>query len=324
MKAKKEYVILAAIIAALVLYLILRSPDRTHYRLPKTPELAGAEISKIEISKTDTSIILSKKDDSWYISPQGYPANENKVKDMLSTIGKLTLTAVVSESKNYKRYDLDEDRKIIVRAYDGDTLRRELEVGKAAPSYRHTFVKLAGDDRVFHAQGNFRTKFDQKVENLWDRVVLSFGQAEIQEIQITKGSESMLFAQKHVPVEVSVSEGANAEDKPPPEPVIFWETADGKKGDESKLNRLLTALSNLSCEKYLENREKDDFTNPIYTIALKGMQEYSLSLFAKTDKDAKDYPAISSQRDFPFLLANRQADNIMKNPDEMLEKAGKP
>ena len=324
MKGKKEYGILAAIIAALVLYLILRSPDRSHYRLPRVPDLAGAEVSKIEISTIDTSIILSKKDDRWYIAPQGYPANENKAKDMLSTIGTLTLTALVSESRNYDRYDLGEDKKITVRAYEGNTLRREFDVGKTAPSYQHTFVKLAGDDRIFHAQGNFRTKFDQAVENLWDRAVLSFERTEIQEIQITKGNESILVAQKQVPVEVSVSEKANAEGKPPPKSEKVWESADGKKGDESKLNRLLTALSNLRCEEYLENRGKDDFTNPIYTITLKGVQEYSLSLFAKTDKDAKDYPAISSQRDFPFLLADRQADNIMKNPNEMLEKAEKP
>ncbi|NIS75020.1 MAG: DUF4340 domain-containing protein, partial [Deltaproteobacteria bacterium] len=110
-------------------------------------------MSKIEISKPEGSIILSKRDNSWYIDPKGYSAESQKIKkDMLVTIEKLTLTALVSESKTYSRYHLGNDKKISVRAWAGNKLRREFEVGKAAPSLRHTFVKIAGDDRVYHAR----------------------------------------------------------------------------------------------------------------------------------------------------------------------------
>ena len=323
MKVKKEYSILVAIMVALVLYLVLRDQERTHYRLPKLPNVTGTEISKVEISKADTSTVLMKKDNNWYIDPKGYPADSRKIKDMLATIESLTLTALVSESKNYSRYDLSSDKKITVKAWKGNEVRREFDVGKAAPSYRHTFVKLAGDDRVYHAQGHFRGKFDQAVENLWDRTVLSFQLTEIQEFQITKGGQSMRFARKQLHAEVTDSPKAEAEETPPPKPEIAWQSPDGKKGDESKVNRLLAALSNLRCEKYIEDRKKGDFTDPIYTITLKGAEEYVLSVFAKPGKETKRYPAISSQSDFPFLLTDRQADKIMANPDDMLEKPEK-
>ena len=83
---------------------------------------------------------------------------------------------------------------------------------------------------------------------------------------------------------------------------------------------LLTPLSNLRCEKYIENRKKADFVNPIYTFKLKGAQKYTLTMFAKIDKDAKSYPAMSSQSDFPFLLTDSQADKIMLDPAEIVEK----
>ena len=88
------------------------------------------EISKVEISKQDTTIVLNRKDNSWQIMPQEYPADANQVESMLDVIEKLSLTALVSESKDYKRYQLEEDNKLIVKAWSGDTLRREFEIGK--------------------------------------------------------------------------------------------------------------------------------------------------------------------------------------------------
>lgn len=323
MKLKKEYTILVAVIVALVLYLVLRKSDRTHYRVPSLPAVAEAEISKIELSKLDTSIVLNKRDNSWYIAPQGYPANSRTVRDMLAIIGNLTLTALISESSTYGRYDLSDEKKITVKAWAGEVLRREFEIGKSAPSYRHTFVKLAGDDRVYQARDNFRGKFDPTAENLWDRTVLSFERAEIREIQITKGAQSILLSRQEVPPEDTAGEKSDEGGPPSPKSETLWETPDGKKGDESTLNRLLGTLSKLRCQKYMENRKKGDFTDPLFTLTLRGAQAYTLSLFAKTEKDAKNYPAISSQSDFPFLLTDGQAKDIMKDPDEMLEKLEK-
>lgn len=321
MKIKKEYSILLAVIIALSLYLTLRNPDRTQYQLPEVPEVDRKDISKIEIAKPDISIVLNKQGGSWHIAPQAYSADTDKVKNMLDVIEKLTLTALVSESKNYDRYNLNDNEKIVVKAWKEDTLRREFEVGKAATSYRHTFVKLAGDDRVYHARGNFRDKFDQTVDNLRDKIVLSFDQTEIREIRIAKGEQLMVFGRKQVPVEVTAGKEAEVRSPPSPKAETVWQTAEGKKGDESKLSRLLTTLSNLRCEKYIDDRKKEDFTNPIYALQLKGLQEYTLSIFAKTDKSDKNYPAVSSANDYPFLLSDRQADDIMSNPDEMLQKS---
>ena len=324
MKVKKEYSILVAVMVALVLYLVLREQEKTHYRLPELSRLAGTEISKIEISRAEGSISLMKKDNRWYIDPRRIPADSRRIKEMLGAIEKLTLTALVSESKNYSRYDLSDDKKLTVRAWAGDNLMREFVVGKTAPSFRHTFVKLAGDDRVYHAQGNFRDKFDRTAEDLSDRTVLSFDHTQIQEITIVKGQQSMRFFGELLPMEASKAQEPDAEKRPPPKPEIVWKNAEGKKGDTSKLTRLIITLSNLRCEKYTEGSEKDDYTDPIYIITLKSTEEYTLSIFARKDEGAKSYPAISSQSDFPFLVSERQAGKIMEEPDELLEKPDKP
>ena len=61
MKIKKEYIILVIIIIALSLYLILRNPNRTFYELPEIPSVSGKNISKIEIAKTKSAIVLNKR-----------------------------------------------------------------------------------------------------------------------------------------------------------------------------------------------------------------------------------------------------------------------
>ncbi len=314
MKIKKEYVILLGVIMALSLYLVLRKPGRALYELPEIPPVAGKAISKIEISRAGTSIVLNKKDGKWYIAPQGYPADAGKVMEMLDTIGDLAVTAMVSESRDYSRYDLDDDKKITVKAWTGNTLKREFEVGKTAMSYRHTFVKLADDGRVYHARGNFRDKFDQTVDSIRDKTVLSFDQDDIRAIHISRGGEAAEFTR----TQASAKAGTGSA-PPSAKAETAWRTADGKEADKTKLDRLLVTLSNLRCERYIDDRKKEDFTSPVWSIKLKGAQEYTLSIFAKTGKDDKSYPAVSSGSDYPFMLPDWEADNWMKGPQEMLK-----
>jgi hypothetical protein len=320
MKVKKEYLILLLIIVVLSAYLSLRKKDRTLYELPILPGVSKKDISKMEITKGKTSIVLNKKDDQWYIGSQQYPADKNKVNEMLDAGEKLTLTALVSESKDYIRYDLTDEKKINVKAWQADTLKRNFDVGKAASSFRHTFVKLADDHRVFHARENFRNKFDQSVDNLREKTVLSVQVADIAQIHITKEEKSLTLNRTPVAEAEKPQETDQAAASPSPTIKAEWQTADGKIADKPGLNRLLSSLTNLRCDKFIEDRKKEDFTAPLYNVQLKGAKDYHLSIFAKLKDDDPDFPAVSSENDYPFLLSKAIADNIMQDPDKLLMK----
>ena len=320
MKIKKEYLILLLIIIVLSAYLSLRKKDRTLYELPVLPGISKKDISKIEITKGKTSIVLNKKDDQWYIGSQQYPADKNKVNEMLDASEKLTLTALVSESKNYIRYDLTEEKKINVKAWQADTLKRNFDVGKAASSFRHTFVKLADDDRVFHARENFRNKFDQSVDNLREKTVLKVQVSDIDQIRITKKQQSLTL--NRTPAGETEPPQKTDQAAATPSPIIKaeWQTTDGKIADKPTLNRLLSSVTNLRCDKFIEDRAKEDFTAPLYRVELVGAKDYSLSIFAKLKDDDSDFPAISSENDYPFLLSKAKAESIMQDPDKLIEK----
>jgi len=320
MKMKKEYIILILIISALSAYLFMRSFDRTLYQLPEIPSLDPGKITKIEISKNSDSIVLKKKDTQWRIDPPGYLADAARVKDMLNVLETLSLTALISEAKDYSRYDLDAEKRISVKAWLGDTLQRNFDIGKTAPSFRHTFVRLEGDSRVFHASGNFRSKFDLTTDSLRDKNVLSFKPAEIQEVQITGDQASVKLIRSEAPAGPTAPQQEKADTAPPAALKFEWQSSDGKKGNDQNINRLLTTLGSLRCEQYINDRDKDSFSAPIYTVKLKGVQDYRLDIFAKLKQDDKNHPAVSSANDYPFFLSDSQAQQIIKDPSDFMEK----
>ena len=95
---------------------------------------------------------------------------------------------------------------------------------------------------------------------------------------------------------------------------VEWQALDGRPVDEAVVQQILDIVSDLRCEKFISDRGKDDFTSPLFTLRVKGGQDYSLSIFAKAAEKDTDYPAVSSGTNYPFLLSGSQVDKIMQDP----------
>ena len=161
MKRKAETIVLVLVIAALTAYLVLKKTERTHYRLPELPGIEKEDITRVTIRKGDSEFTLKRDGDRWRILPEGYPVDGAVMDRMLDSIGGLRLTAMASASENYAVYGLQEGECVQVTAFKGEDLLLSIGIGKAAPSYRHTFVKLTDDNRVYHAEKNLRSFFRQ-------------------------------------------------------------------------------------------------------------------------------------------------------------------
>jgi hypothetical protein len=330
MKSKKEYIILGGIIVLLALYLVYHKKDRTYYELPKLPEVKKADITSLKITKGDKVIEVQKKDDKWVILPEKYPADSAKIDPMLDIITGLTITAMVSESESFNRYELDDKQKVAIVAMAGNKPVRSFDMGKTAPSNQHTFIKLPDDKHVYHARENFKSKFDVSADSLRDLNVLAFDKAKIQQIEVMeKDKQPLLLSLKQEPVEVSVKpegqgsetpEGKAVEAKEKQEqpaekeaaPKTVWQTADGTAMKESDVSSLLDGVSKLKCKEFIKDKIKTDFTSPIYKVKLQGDKTYELSVFEKIKKDDNTYPAVSSESEYPFLLPQYKVDDLMK------------
>jgi len=319
---KKEYVVLAVVIVALVAYLVSRNQDRNLYDLPQIESVQAKEISRVELTKAGESIIFHREGSDWKISPENYLADPQKVKDLLAVAEDLELTELISESKNYQRYDLDEKDGIDFKCWVKDDLKFELLIGKAAESFNHTFVKLPGDKAVYHAKGNFRKKIDMQKGEFREKTVLAFDKESIGAFEIMAGDAAETFMREEAPT--APVEAAGAE-KPAVQDAggqPTWVDAKGEDADADKIKSLISALSNLKCEKFLEGKSKDDFSDPVYTITLTGAKEYTLSLFAEIEDDGESFfPAVSSENAYPFLMTQWRSENIMKKPADLQKKS---
>ena len=319
MKLKKEILILAAIIIGLVVYLVARKQDRALYELPKLPQVSGSEITRIEINGPRETLELKRVDRDWTVGDKNYPAANSKVQQMIETIEGLTLTELISTSGDIARYDLTEDKKIRIRAWTGDTLQRDFEIGKTAPSFRHTFVRIAGNANVYNARDNFRNKFDQEMADLRDKQVLSFPVSEIQQIELTAGADSLQLERKEKELEKSDQQQAKEAATAPVKAEMIWQTLQGIAADQARIDRLLTTLSQLNCDSYVADRSKADFSAPVYQIRINGSQEYTLAIFDKLSKDDDKTPSISSQNAYPFYLPEWQIKNLTPELKELLQ-----
>ncbi len=313
MAVKKEYIALAVIIVVLALVLLLRNSDRTHYTLPELAPVEKMQITRLVISGADSSITLGRHDEVWRIEPYGYPADRSLVDKMLDAVTGLALTTLVSEAENYVPYELDDAKRIGIEAFEGDTRIAKFDIGKPASTYRHTFVRLDGDPKVYQARENLRTVFDKKVEQLRDKVVLTVEKEFVTGITFVSGADSLALYRVE-PGVVPPVEG----DTTIPEPVSTWRNGDGIGADETTVDRVIDRLVSLKCDAFIDGKSKGDFTNPILTLVVDGSETVSLSVYEKGEDNK--YPAVSSESDYPFLLPEWAVKQINKTPDELMGK----
>ena len=150
MKGKKEIAILFFIMAVLVFYIKSEKGDKTTYKLPDIASIETGDVSRLTINTKGSEIVLLKENNKWLLGTQKYPADPSIVDKMLSQVSGLSLTALASESRSYSIYELDNDKKIEVKAFKGDNIIRTISIGKPASSYKHTFIAACSNGYIHY------------------------------------------------------------------------------------------------------------------------------------------------------------------------------
>ena len=317
MKRQKEYMVLMAVIIILVVVLIISTGrNKMSYKLPKLDKIDADDLSRIEINRGDESILLERSQGDWLIMPEEYIADNDKVNDMLDVIRNLTLTELVSDKKNYERYELDKENRIHIKASDKENALREFYIGKVSSTYSHTYVMIADDEKVYHANESFRSTFEQNKSGLRDKSVMKFSAEEITGLAL-KGEFGTLELKREI-IPVSPEKEQEEQETSPGEEEA-WLSQDGKKAEKSKIDTLLSKLSGLNCDSFLDEKEKENLKTPVYTITAKGAKDYELRIYEKAEDEEK-YPALSSENDFPFLITKWTAESLMKKPEDILKE----
>ncbi|NOY22758.1 MAG: DUF4340 domain-containing protein [Acidobacteria bacterium] len=314
---KKETIILIVAIVALGLYLGLHKENRTHYTLPHFDKLKVEKIDRIVIKRKNETLTIKHHDDRWLIEPQGFKADDSRLKKMAAAVSGLDFTALTAESGETARYNLDPDNAIRVTVYSGKNKLRDINIGKIAGTYHHTYVNLPGQKDVFLAKGDLRRVFDVNVDKIRDKIVLKVDKNGVSAIELQgKNGKALILTKENVPVNVTPNKKEKATpSKKPKGPQ--WKTPAGRLALNGQIDQILTACT-LNCDSFLPKEQSKTLKNPIFTLTLKGTDPATLKIYAQ-DKDGK-YPAVSSKCGFPFLLSTWKVERVKKTADEVLEK----
>lgn len=287
-----ELLILTGLAVLLLLYLLFRTAANFAYTLPRFDEISG--IQRIRWSQGDgTERILSMKDSQWYIDQ--YPAKQSNVTTLMEQLSQPGLQDMVSRSDNLLTFGLDPERAYTLEALNdqGETLRT-LYVGKSSSSGRYSFVRLSEDDlRVYTISENLSSILEKSIDDLRDRLVVSFPSNEIVRLEILEtATEKNIAIEKH-------------EDE--------WQIPEGVNWGEEQITALVNRLSNLNAQRFLTEYPP----NPGGEYKLKFVDAngvtYTITVAATALENDEGYAAKSSTYDFPFTLNTYTVENVLED-----------
>ncbi len=320
---KKEYLILTALILILGAYVLFHKENRDHTNLPEIKKIDTSGVTEIILDKKDGPIRLTGKGDAWTLTDKAYPANLSAVKNILDTLKTFKLSALVSGKGDLNRYELDEGGRIRVRVMAGEKVVFELSMGKTAPTGNHTFVMIGNDQNVYHADGSFRPYFDKSVAEFRDKKVVEFKQESIRKITIGKGETFKIFSltKKSAPAPKDQTDKKDKTGKKD-EPRVSWNDENGIPADKEVIESLLSSLSFLECDDYLNDSGKDELKDatPLCLIRLENDTVIEVKLFPAETEDR--FTGISSMNPYAFFLDQYTGKDMVSDIETLLGLTG--
>jgi len=267
------------------------------YQLPEIKKMTF--VTKIELRKGVGELVtIVFTNSNWIIPPDGYIADKNVVEDMVDKIKNFSLSDLVSRGGNLASFNLDENNRVEVKAYEGDNLSLHFYMGKTSPTFRHTYVMINGDRNIYQAKGNFNYLFDRSPDSIKSMTMCTIPSEEVENIEITEGGRK--YTVKKI---MEKGEQTNKES-------IVWKASWKKENLEKEkwedFLRKITPLSASGVKKGVFN-EKEGF---IRKIEIRSAKEKVVIFILKQDKD-KTYVAGVRGNPALFQLSEQRGKELL-------------
>ena len=181
MKNKIETWVLLGLIVLLTTYIIFRQDKNINYTIPDIPTINSDDLTKIGYKDFE----LTKKDGEWFL-PSGYKVSETSMNRINSALSGLKIIDMISQSKDYERFNLDQENILTIYTEDGELLK--LNIGSTSATGNYTYIKFPDTDEVYSVRGDLNDYFTADPDDLRSKVVLNVEDGT--DIQITKDGET--------------------------------------------------------------------------------------------------------------------------------------
>ena len=296
LKLYREYIILAAAAAALLLFIIFRSAGNINYDLPETRILDEAEINRITIDGEDIALTFESVDGEWYIEPEHWLADGGNTGSIARALADLKIVDLISTSGNPEVYELGEKNRILVRAYNGDELLREIYAGKVSSTGVYTYISLPGDDNVYSVRGNLPAKVKDK-DSMRDKKFLEIDRDSVLKMTLKDAAGTELTVFKD-------AQGTWRSNDIPAAPVVTAEAPETTLDDDVKA--ILPVLDPLRCKSFRYDEPDTPAQWQLSILTEEG--EVQLQIWPQ---DNGVYPARSSQNGYLVNTTPYAAEKIL-------------
>jgi hypothetical protein len=162
---------------------------------PKILALNQADVTKIEIKKSTSDIVLAKNaSGAWQItSPSEFPADSTAVSSLLSTLSPLNAARVVDEKAvDLQSYGLAPPATQLLIT-ENDNKSTQLLIGDDTPTRSGAYVALGGDPRVFTVATYNKSSLDKGLNDLRDKRFITLESDKVNRLELLAKNSVLEF-----------------------------------------------------------------------------------------------------------------------------------
>jgi hypothetical protein len=159
---------------------------------PVIVKINPADVSQLTIKQKEP-VTLKKTNGKWQITePKSYPADQEVVAGVLSTLSGLNADRVVDEKTSDRRqYGLDPAQvELDMSGTDGT---RQLLLGEDTPTGGDVYAALATDPRIFTIASYNKSSLAKTLNDLRDKSLLTLSADKVSRVELLKKGEDLEF-----------------------------------------------------------------------------------------------------------------------------------
>jgi len=274
--------------------------------------LDPGDVTRVVIEGPKGRTALEDVQDRWRLTePVDYPADPELVKRTLALLSDLNSDGVISTNPDKAGlFEVDDAHAVKVALYQADDAdpKVRLVVGKLAPGFTHTYVKLGDDPKVHEVPGALRFQLERDATGWRDKTVLAFDPAAI---------DGLTLAGAHT---VTVKRGDKGWTWGPDAAGTGTPTTGAPSTDA--VERLVKALSVLHAQGF-EDTPPEAPAKPLLTVTLARPDDQSpIDLVVEAEEGTR-YRVVAEANPQRFLIDKSLLEPYVKDPSAALAAADK-
>ncbi len=290
---KRPLLMLAGVLSALlvVAYLVTLKPGETSVSVTEGERLADIDsgaVMKIEVATPGDEVVLERRGGEWFLSsPLEDKADAAAVGTAIQRASGMIVKGIVStKPEKHSLFEVDSAGTRVTLTQEGkDPVT--LIVGKGSTNFSETYVRRDGSDNVALVDGALTWVFSKPAKDWRSKFIVNIPRTSI---------SSVTYAYGDTVFTLSMTDS-------------LW-TIDGEPADQPAVATLLTPLSTLQCDDFLD---APPVQRPSVTITYAGM-----TVSFRHDAAEKKYYVTRTGDDRSYVLQEWRANQILKRKKDLM------